>query len=107
MNTNKPNVTTYTTSDGRTWVEPIPEQVQRELAACAAIDALGARIRASSQATEAAQRALQAASAETTPPKELIATWAEHNAALTAVIADLTQAGADTIDAAQRSLGLK
>jgi len=106
MNTNKSNVTTYTTSDGRTWVEPIPEQVQRELAACAAIDILGARVQASGEATEAALRAVQAASAET-PPKELIAAWAEHNAALIAVIADLTRAGTDTIDAVQRSLGLK
>lgn len=106
MNTDKPSLTTYTTSDGRTWVEPIPEPVQRELAACAAIDTLGARIRASGEATEAALHAVQAASAET-PPRELIAAWAEHNAALIAVIADLTQAGADTIDAVRRSLGLK
>ena len=106
MNTNKPDVTIFTASDGRTWVEPIPEQVQRDLAACHAIDTLDARIRASSEAIEAAQSAVQAASADT-PPEELIATWAAHNAALIAAIADLTKAGTDTIDAVQRSFWLK
>lgn len=105
-NNDNPKLQTVTTSDGRTWVEPIPEQVQREIAASEAIDALHLCIQKAATSTGVALRANDAVSRET-PALELLAAWAVCNAALTEVIADLVKAGADAIDAVRDALPLR
>jgi len=91
----------YTDADGQSWVQRLPDRIRRELHAERAIDALGSRIAASAQVTDAASKALQSASAET-PATELIAAWASANVALFDIIADLIKESDEAVTAVRR-----
>ena len=93
----------YTDANGRSWSLKIPDRVRRELLATRAIDALGTRLAASQQVTEAALEAVRTASPKT-PPTELIAVWSEHNAALIGLLSDLINDGAEAVSAVRQML---
>jgi len=97
---------TYSASDGRTWTEPMPERVRRELDACRAIDVLHDQVGKMVDPVQAATNAVAAAS-DTMPATQLLAEWAHHTAALIAVIDDLTKASTDTITAVRRAFWLE
>jgi len=92
-----------TDSDGRSWVQKLPDRVRRELLAARAIDALGSRLAASSPIIDAASKAATTAAAET-PPAELIAAWSRQNAELIGLMADLINDASEAVSAVRRML---
>jgi len=104
MNSDDPHVY-YSTSDGHSWTEVLPERVVRDLALCRAIDTLGLRLTAAQEVAMQATSSVHAISPET-PAAELIAAWRQQTELLTTAIIDMSRDGNAVIDAAKRALGL-
>ncbi len=59
----------YRDSAGNTWTEPIPKHVQVEMAACLALDQLGAALSAATGAMEACRDACEVMATEKPTPR--------------------------------------